>query len=89
MDYADAGALPATSGLRFGNLTLCGLGTPGLDGTSVRDFLGLVNTLLGGGANGFAIPDLALITSQLNSSFGSGLVSFFARDHLVDGPCPP
>ncbi|MFO7690588.1 MAG: hypothetical protein R6W83_08560, partial [Cryobacterium sp.] len=88
IDFADAGYIGGTSGLRFGDLRLCGLALAGLNGTSVRDFFGLANTLLGGGTNGYAIADIAPLTVELNSSFGGGGVSTFAQNHLVNGPCP-
>ena len=63
VDYSDAGVLPGTSGLRFGDLTLCNLSDPtefsgfkvsingltGLNGMSVRALLSAVETALGAG----------------------------------------
>ena len=77
-----------TSGLQYGNLTLCGLSITSLNGTSVSSFLGLVNTLLGGGSNGYTIADLAPILVALNDAFEGGAPSTFAQDHLVSGACP-
>jgi len=40
VDFSDAGVLQGISPLHFGNLTVSGLGVCGLDGLSVRQFLG-------------------------------------------------
>ena len=71
----------------FGNLSLCGMSPSSLNGTTVSGFLGLVNTLLGGGSNGYTIAELAPILSDLNSAFDGGAASTFAQDHLVNGAC--
>jgi hypothetical protein len=90
VDYTDAGLMPGSSGLAFGDLTLCNFDAlPDLNSLTVREFLDVANTLLGGGStNGFTIADLAPVTTQLNRSFGAGLVTSFAQDHLVNGDCP-
>jgi hypothetical protein len=59
-----------------------------LSGTSVASFLGLANTLLGGGSNGYAISEVAAIADSLNTAFANGVVSTFAQDNLVNGACP-
>src|SRR6185312_10585907 len=59
------------------------LGFPLLDGLTVRQFLGDVNTALGGGSAIYAISDLDQITIDLNNAFSAGTVSSFADDHLV------
>jgi hypothetical protein len=86
VDFSDAGFLPATSGIPFGNLLLEGFSTlPQLDGLTVRQFLGDMNTLLGGGSTIVTIDDLGTIVNDLNSSFNfpPGTPSQFAQDHLV------
>ncbi|HEV8038277.1 MAG TPA: PEP-CTERM sorting domain-containing protein [Bryobacteraceae bacterium] len=84
VDFSDAGFLPATSGIPFGNLLLEGFSTlPQLDGLTVRQFLGDMNTLLGGGSTIVSIDDLGTIVNELNSSFSSGTPNQFAQDHLV------
>jgi hypothetical protein len=89
IDFSDAGLTLGTSGLRFGDLTLCGFDTlPALNGMKVREFLAMVKTLLGGGSGTYSITDLDPVTAQLNASFGGGGVSSFAQAHLVNGPCP-
>jgi hypothetical protein len=44
--------------------------------------------LLGGGANGYSITDIAPITLSLSLAFNSGVATSFAQAHLVNGPCP-
>jgi hypothetical protein len=46
-----------------------GLSVNGLNGLKVRDLLPYVNTLLGGGSNGFSISDLDPLTQNINQSF--------------------
>ena len=56
IDFSDAGYLPGASGLRFGDLILANFSTaPTFNGLTVRQFLGDVNTLLGGGSTIFSI----------------------------------
>jgi hypothetical protein len=84
VDFSDAGFLPATSGIPFGDLVLEGFTTlPQLDGLTVRQFLGDMNTLLGGGSSIVSIADLGTTVNDLNSSFSLGTPSQFAQDHLV------
>jgi hypothetical protein len=89
VDFSDAGLLPASSGLKFGDLTLCNFTAPTTDinGISVRDFLGIVNTALGGGTTTDGITDLDTITAQLNFSFFGGTPSDWAQQHLENGAC--
>jgi hypothetical protein len=93
VDFADAGDLTANSGLKFGDLTICGLTSEtGLNGKSVRDFLTIDNALLGGGSSGgFSggdITNLDPITADVTGAFDGGTPSSFAQAHLVDGSCP-
>src|SRR5580658_10061940 len=84
VDFSDAGFLPAASGIPFGDLVLEGFSSlPQIDGLTVRQFLGDMNTLLGGGSSIVSIDDLGTILSLLNSSFGDGVPEQFAQDHLV------
>ena len=85
IDFSDAGVLPGAFGIPFGDLVLANFITlPLLNGLTVSQFLGVVNTLLGGGS---AIYDIALldpVTNDLNNAFPGGLfVSVFAEEHLV------
>jgi outer membrane murein-binding lipoprotein Lpp len=84
VDFSDAGFLPGSSGLRFGDLVLGGF-TPvfsPFNGLTVREFLGDMNILLGGGSTVFAIDSLGTVVQDLNSSFGGGAVNPFAVNHL-------
>jgi hypothetical protein len=80
--------LTGTSGVKFGDLTLCGFTTPPVNGMSVRDFLGVASTLLGGGSNGYSISDIGPLTTLVGTSFDSGVATSFAQQHLVNGACP-
>ena len=84
VDFSDAGFLPAASGIPFGDLVLEGFSSlPQIDGLTVRQFLGDMNTLLGGGSSIVSIDDLGTTVNDLNSSFSFGMPSQFAQEHLV------
>jgi hypothetical protein len=85
VDFSDAALLPGTSGLRFGDLALDSFtGTLSvLNGLTVRQFLGDVNTLLGGGTAAFTIADLGGTVGGVNASFSDGTPTSFAQSHLV------
>ena len=88
VDFSDAGVTLGTLGIPFGNLKLCHVPSlPGLDNVTVRQFLGQVNTLLGGGTATYTINDLSPITYALTNAFVGGAVSAFAVDYLVAGSC--
>lgn len=71
VDFSDAGVTLGTSGTSFGDLTLCNFTTlPLLNGLTVRQFLDVVNTLLGGGSSIYSIADLSPVTADLNHSSG-------------------
>lgn len=90
VDFADAWFTVGTAGVAFGNLTLCNFSALlNLNGVTVRQFLAIVNTPLGGGSATYSIAQLNPVTDDLNRSFDDGAVSAFARDHLVNGGCPP
>jgi hypothetical protein len=85
VDFSDAGFLPGASGIPFGNLVLENFSpffSP-FNGLTVRQFLGDVNTLLGGGSSVFTISDLGSMVGDLNASFSGGTPSAFAQAHLV------
>ena len=84
IDFADANV---TTTIPFGDLTLCSSGT-GLDGLSVRQILGVIDTTIGGGTSGFSVSTLAPLAVSLNGSFYAGAASSFAQDHLISGMCP-
>lgn len=86
VDFSDAGVTGGT--IAFGDALICGVPSlSALDGMSVRSFLGLVNTLLGGGTAVYTINDVAILTDELTNAFTGGVVSQFARDHLTVGAC--
>jgi hypothetical protein len=88
VDMSDAGVLGGTSGLRFGDLLLCEFTTPALNGITVRQFLAIANTLLGGGSGPLTIDDADPITFELTRAFVGGDPSTFAQQHLFAGSCP-
>ena len=85
VDFTDAGVLHGTSGIHFGDLILADLTSnlAVLNGLTVRQILGDVNTLLGGGSSIITIADLGSTVGNLNASFSDGEPSQFAQDHLV------
>jgi hypothetical protein len=90
IDFYDAGLVFGTSGLRFGDLILTGFANttiPALDGLTVRQFMEMDNTALGGGSTIYGIPILDPITINLENAFEGGGVSTFAQDHL-SAPVP-
>jgi hypothetical protein len=84
VDFSDYGATLGASGLAFGDLTLCGLaGQPNLNNLTVRQFLAVVNTAIGGGGAPNSFDDLYQVTESLNLSFDSGIPTQFAQEHLA------
>jgi len=90
VDFSDAGFLPGTSGLRFGDLILANLNgaQAPLNGLTVRQFLGDTNILLSGGTSIVTIADLGSLVGEVNGSFFEGTPDQFAQDHLVATPLP-
>ncbi|HLL24277.1 MAG TPA: hypothetical protein VK427_19235, partial [Kofleriaceae bacterium] len=89
VDFGDAGEIPGSTGLRFGDLTLCRFTTlPALEGMRVRDFLAMANTALGGGSTPVSIANLFTVTEQLNAAFENGSPTPFAQNQLFNGACP-
>ena len=76
-----------TAGVSLGSLTLCGVTPSSLNGTTVSGLLGLANTLLGGGSNGYTITEILTLVAAVNTAFTDGAPSTFAQDHLVNGSC--
>jgi len=83
VDFADAGLLEGSLGLKFGDLQLYDTYACLPDGTSVRDLLAEANTALGGGSTPCSIDDLDVIALSLTIAFNSGVPSTFAQDSLV------
>lgn len=82
-----SGLTGGTHGVAFGDLRLCNMADSSLNGTTISSFLGLVNTLLAGGFNGYAISDLGPLTASINGAFDGGSVTSFAQQHLINGTC--
>src|SRR2546423_2602331 len=86
VDFSDAGLLPGSSGLRFGDLVLENFSTgpvvnqESFNGLTVRQFLGDENILLSGGSTVFSIADLGTAASDINGSFSNGIPTAFAQD---------
>ena len=98
VDFSDAGLLSGTSGLKFGDLTLCNLTTlfgtddvSSLNGMTVRQLLSAANVALGAGSTGLPLPepidDLDSLTRSAVAAFGGGTPSSFAQTNLTNGPC--
>jgi hypothetical protein len=85
VDFSDAGLLPGTSGLRFGDLILANLNgaQAPLNGLTLRQLLGDTNILLSGGTSLITIADLGSLVGEVNGSFFLGTPDQFAQDHLV------
>jgi hypothetical protein len=67
---------------------ICGVTAPAITSISVRDFLAIANTALGGGATGYSLVELNALTASLNGAFFAGAPSTFAQAHLYTGSCP-
>jgi len=88
VDFSDAGFLSGNVPLFFGDLVLHDMSTlPLLNGTTVRGFLAIVNSALGGGSALYPIEDLDLVAGELNGTFYGGAAASFAQDHL-NAPVP-
>ena len=89
VDFVDAGLLPTPTGLKLGDLRLCGLSsTPAFNGWTVRQFLAEVSSSVGAGQVAYPYEDLSALTEDVTTAFESGIVSTFAQQHLVNGTCP-
>lgn len=89
IDFSDANLLSGNAGVAFGDLRLCGLTTtPGLNGSTVRQFLDTANVALGGGSVPYSIAELDAVALQLDGSFFNSSPSTFAQTNLVNGICP-
>jgi hypothetical protein len=85
VDYSDAGALPANSGLKFGDVRLCNLSTladvdvSAANGITVRQLLADANTVLGGGTSILHVDPMDSLARSLNSAFDNGTPDSFAK----------
>jgi hypothetical protein len=85
IDFSDAGLLTHPADVAFGDLDLVNFSgaLSALNGLSVRDLLGQVNVLLGGGSVDYGIDDVFAALDDVNTSFNEGsLATPFAEDHL-------
>lgn len=89
VDFSDAGLLPGSSGLQFGDLILENftagpfVNQEAFNGLTVRQFLADENILLSGGSTVFSIADLGTAASDINGSFSNGIPTAFAQAHLA------
>lgn len=89
IDFADAGFTHGVAATPYGDLRVCALAaTPALDGLTIRQLRGVMNTALGGGAPAYPIADLSALLMNVNGAFEGGFVTTFAQDHVVNGTCP-
>jgi len=89
VDFADAHLLPGNSSAVFGDLIMEGFDVPGVNGLTVRQFLAIGNSELGGGPGPFAIADSEFIMQQLDGSFTGGMATTYAEQHLVSSTAAP
>jgi len=88
VDFSAAGYIQGSSGLEFGDLTVCGLSTgTDLNGLSVSGVLAVESSALGDGGETDPIADLDSVAIDLNASFEDGTPSGWAQAHLVGGSC--
>src|SRR5205807_8044804 len=83
-----AGLVTANSGLKFGDLTVCGLSSDtDLNGQTVRQVLAIANTALGGGTTTDSISEDHTGTRLHYAHFVSATPSNCAQKHLENGSC--
>jgi len=92
VDFSDAGRLPTSSSLKFGDLTVCGLtdtptSTSEFNGMSVREVLAALSAVLGGQATTDTDDTLDAVAYYLSGSFEGGTPSTWAQQHLENGAC--
>ena len=85
VDFADAGLLKGSTGLKLGDLTLANLTSPDsvFNGLTVRQFLADANTCLGGGVCIDNLANVDAITANITGAFFGGMPSVFAQQSLV------
>ena len=89
IDFSDAGPTLGINGIPVGDITICDFTLlPQVNGLTVLQFLGVANTILGGGTAAFGAEEANAVASILNNAFAAGAPSTFAQDNLVTGACP-
>ena len=89
VDFSDAGIVKGNSGLKFGDLSICGQSiVPALNGTTVRNLLSTANTLISDASSPYSAGDMDSLTGAVNAAFDQGNVNTFAQQHLRNGACP-
>jgi hypothetical protein len=93
VDFSDTGRLPGTSGIRFGDLRICGVNDrAAVEGETVRSLLARANQMLGGAVPDYGGPydagELYFLVNDVGQAFVGGAPSYFARAHLFSGACP-
>ena len=85
LDFSNAGLIPNSSGLLFGNLVLTGFSgsESSLNGLTVEQFFAISQAALAGQATSIGFPDVENLTANINDAFDEGQVDSFAQDHLV------
>lgn len=87
IDFADAGFMPSSATIPFGDLIICNYSVTALNGSTVRSILSVANTLLGGGSAPYPLLTIALLAAELNAAFDQGSPNAWAQAHLRPGPC--
>ena len=90
VDFSDANYLTGTAGIPFGDLVLTDLAfAEEFNGLTIRQFLAVANSILGGGANPTTDDELAALLVDVNGAFGGGAPTLWAQDHLVSRLAQP
>ena len=89
VDFSDANYLTGTAGIPFGDLVLTDLAfAEEFNGLTIRQFLAVANSILGGGVNPTTDDELAALLEDVNGAFGGGTPTLWAQNHLVSDSQP-
>jgi hypothetical protein len=85
LDFSNAGLLPNSSGLLFGDLVVTGFSgsESSLNGLTVEQFSAISQAALAGRETSIGFPDIENLTANINAGFDNGQPDSFAQDHLV------